>query len=309
MTTAAQSAESTVHMPDFTTGTHAGRHVLDSALACLAEMQVPSSRIHVRMAGRDAATDGAILLQSPPPGALLTGDAAIILETAGFGFVHALPSGMWESGGEAEPGTFELLEVFDDPLRKLESWAREGSALFRLTPDNLGACARWLSLFGIRAEDWPHELWYRLAILLAELPRLAGSEEGVRVMLETLFALPVARLSWRASLAVVDPALVSQLGARASRLGVDAVVGDAVEDLAHLSIVLGPVTLADYDQYASGPRRDLLARALDLILPAFVDYEISWTVLDAQRMPRLGIAEENSRLGINSHLGSGRHTA
>jgi hypothetical protein len=32
-------------------------------------------------------------------------------------------------------------------------------------------------------------------------------------------------------------------------------------------------------------------------------------VLDAQRRPRLGFAEENSRLGINSHLGSGQAAA
>lgn len=307
--TVAEPAQGSMRLPDFTTGTHAGRHVLDSALACLAELQIPASRIHVQMMGRDAAPDGTILRQSPPPGALLTNDATITLETAGPGFVHGLPSAMWESGGEAEPGTRELLEVFDDPLRKLESWAREGSTMFRLAADNPGACARWLSLFGVRAEDWPQELWYRLAMLLADLPHLGGSEEGIRTMLETLFALPLTGFSWRASLAVVDPALVSRLGAHASRLGVDTVVGDAFEDLAHLCIVIGPVTLSDYDQYANGPRRDLLARALDLFLPTFVDYEISWRVLDEQRRPRLGIAAENSRLGINSHLGSGRLTA
>jgi hypothetical protein len=296
-------------MPDFTSGTHAGRHVLDTALACLAEMQIPASRIHVHMAGRDAAADGAILRQEPPPGALLRSNSTITLETSGCGFVHALPVGMWESGGEAEPGTWELLEVFDDPLRKLESWAREGSMLFRLAMDSPGTCARWLALFGIRAEEWPRELWYRFAVLLADLPHVAASEEGIRLALEVLFGLPVAGFSWRASLALVESTLVSQLGARASRLGVDALVGDAVEDLAHLLISIGPIALVEYDRYASGPRRELLARALDLLLPAFVDYEISWTVLDAQRSPRLGIAEENSRLGINFYLGSGRPTA
>jgi hypothetical protein len=303
------ATEILARMPDFATGTHAGRHVLDTALACLADLKIPASRIHVRMAGRDAAPDGAILRQSPRPGAPLGSDVTITLETSGCGFVQALPAGMWESGGESEPGTCELLEVFDDPLRKLESWAREGSALFRLAIDNPGACARWLALFGIRAEDWPRDQWYRLAILLADLPRLAGSEEGVRCALDMLFGLPIAGFSWRASLAVVDTALVSRLGAGASRLGVDALVGDAVEDLAHLAIAIGPVALAVYNQYASGPRRELLKRALELLLPAFVDYEISWTVLDAQRIPQLGIAEENSCLGINFYLGSGRPSA
>lgn len=309
MTPGEQCVETGVQMPDFTNGTHAGRHLLDSALASLAELQIPASRIHVRMAGGDAAADGTILRQSPAPGALLTGDVTIVLEAAGCGFIHALPAGMWESGGEAEPGTRELLEALDDPLRKLEAWTREGAGLFGLADDNPGACARWLALFGVRAEDWPQELWYRLAILLAVLPRLAGTEEGIRLALDVLFALPVAGFSWRASRTILDPALVSGLGTRCSRLGVDAVLGDAVEDLAHLSIRIGPVTLGDYDQYARGPRRELLARGLDLLVPAFVPYEIQWSVLDAQRRPRLGIAEENARLGINSHLGTGLLTA
>lgn len=296
-------------MPDFTSGTHAGHHTLDSALASLAALRVSASRIHIRTMGRDAAPPGTVLRQTPPAGEVLTGDVQITLEIAGLGFIHALPAGLWESGGEAEPGTRELLEPLDDPLRKLEHWSQEGASLFHITAENPGACARWLALFGLRPEEWPSELWYRLATLLPNLPVFAGTEDGIRLALGVLFELPVQTLRWLPSLAVLDTASVSRLGATASRLGVDAIVGDAVEELAHLSIALGPVSLSVYDRFVHGPQREWLARAFDLLLPAFVDYEISWAVLDARRRPRLGLAEENSRLGVNSHLGEGRLTA
>lgn len=289
-------------MPDFISGTSAFSHNLHSALACLAHLDVPANRIHIKAAGWHGVPDGTVVAQDPAPGQGL--DGTITLEVAGASFHHALPVAMWESGGEAEPGTRELLEVFDDPLQKLRHWMHEGGSLLRISPDNLAACARWMTLFGVSPEDWPREFWYRLVLLLLDLPGLDSGEAGIRTALEWLPGLPLKRLSFQPSLALLENKNISRLGEHASRLGVDLVVGDAFEDLAHLRIEIGPVELDIYDTYATGAGHRLLDQVLALVLPLHLDYEVRWVVLDPTRAPQLGIAECNGRLGINSYLGS-----
>jgi Type VI secretion, TssG/PASTA domain len=291
-------------MPDFTSGTHAFRHTADSALACLAAMSISAGRIHLRRTGRESVPEGTIVAQHPRAGEPLDAGAQIRLNVAGLGFTHALPVGMWDSGGEAEPGTREMLEGIDNPLLKLEHWAHEGAALFRISDADRLACERWMGLFGVRSGDWPRELWFRLASLLAQIPALACSEEGMRLVLGVLFQIPIESLTYQRSVAMLPSDRTTLLGQRASRLGVDSVLGDAVEDLAHLVITLGPVSLETYEIFAEGDRSRLLRRALEYLMPAFQDYEIAWTVKDVAQCPRLGIAERNSRLGINTHLGS-----
>jgi Type VI secretion, TssG/PASTA domain len=290
-------------MPDLTSGTHAFRHTVDSALASLAAMRISAARIHLRRTGREALPEGTIVAQYPPAGEPLDPDTPVRLDVAGLGFTHALPVGMWDSGGEAEPGTREMLEGIDNPLVKLEHWAHEGAALFRISETDLLACERWMALFGVKSSEWPREIWFRLASLLAQLPTLACSEEGMRLVLQVLFQIPIENLTYQRSLAMLHREKTTLFGERASRLGVDMVLGDAVEDLAHLRITLGPVSLATYEAFAEGERGRLLRRALDYLIPAFQDYEIAWTVEDAGRCPQLGVRERNSRLGVNTHLG------
>jgi predicted component of type VI protein secretion system len=160
-----------------------------------------------------------------------------------------------------------------------------------------------MALFGVDSGEWPRELWFSLACLLAHLPKLASSEEGLRLALGVLFKIPVRSLRFRPSLSVVQREKTTLLGARASRLGVDAIAGDAVEELAHLQIELGPVSLETYENFAAGERHKLLLRAMDYLVPAFLDFEIHWVVEDARRCPQLGVARRNSRLGVNTHLG------
>jgi hypothetical protein len=297
------SAEALV-MPELALGNHAFRHTVDSALACLAAMGISPARIHLQRTGREASPEGIILAQFPPAGGRIEIDTHIHLEIAGLGFTHALPAGMWDSGGETEPGTREMLAGIDDPFEKLAHWAHEGAALFRLSEPDHPACERWMALFGVQSAGWPRELWFPLASLLAELPWLACSEEGIALALGVLFHVPIASLRYAESMAAISGDKTSLLGRRASRLGVDVVVGDAMEDLAHLRIVLGPVSLETYEAFAEGEQGRLLLRAFDYLLPAFQDFEIEWAVEDARRCPQLGIAERNSRLGINTHMGS-----
>ena len=300
---AIEPAEALV-MPELAAGTHSFRHTVDSALACLTAMRISPARIHVRRTGREASPEGTIIAQSPSAGERIEIDTQIHLEIAGLGFTHALPAGMWDSGGEVEPGTREMLAGVDDPIEKLAHWAHEGAALFRLSEADHLACERWMALFGVASADWPREVWFPLASLLAQLPWLAGSEEGIGLVLGVLFQVPISSLRYMHSLAAISGDKTSMLGRRASRLGVDAVVGDAVEDIARLRIVLGPVPLDIYQAFAEGEQGKLLLRAFDYLLPAFQDFEVEWAVEDAGRCPQLGIAERNCRLGINTHMGS-----
>jgi hypothetical protein len=290
-------------MPEFTLGTHAFRHTVDSVLACLAAMRISPARIHLRRTGREAVLEGTIVAQSPLAGQPLEAGTQIYLDVAGLGFTHALPAGMWDSGGEVEPGTREMLEGIDDPIEKLAHWAHEGAVLFRISETDNLACERWMALFGVRSADWPRTLWFRLGSLLPQLPALACSEEGTRLALSVLFQMPVESLRYRRSMASIPRDKISLLGYCASCLGIDSILGDAAEDLAHLRIILGPVSLKTYEAFAEGENGKLLHRAFDYLMPAFLDYEIEWKVEDARRCPQLGIAERNSRLGINTHLG------
>lgn len=292
-------------MPDFVSGTHAFRHHLHSAMACLDFLRVPPSRISIRAVGRCSFPDGAIVGQSPRPGAPLAGD--VRLDVAGASFHHYLPVALWDSGGDAEPGTRELLEVLDDPLKKLSHWMYEGASLLRLAQDNLAACARWISLFGFVPEEWPRTLWYRLALLLLDLPAVAGSENAARTALERVFDLPVRASCFRSSVTMLRLPATTRLGVQASRPGVDFILGDSFQDIARLRVEVGPVPLDVYEYYACGDGARLVNRLLALVLPLHQDYELGWLMPDPAQPPRLGIAERNCRLGLNSYLGSAQN--
>ncbi len=293
-------------MPNFATGTQAHIHSLHSALTTLAALGVGAQRITVRRSGREGVDSGTVVSQSPGPGEPLHRDTPVLLHVAGLGFTHALPVGMWDSGGEAYAGTREILQGFDDPLEKLKHWFHEGAPLFRIAADDPAACARWLQLFGIEPEQWPRPLWYPLATLAARLAHLSCSEEGCALVLRTMLGLPVKSFRHLPATANVPQAMLSFLGRGSSRLGVDLIAGDTVEDIASLEIVVGPVALATYEQFRETPDGSaLMRRVLELVMPASTTYAVAWEVLDRTRPPQLGIPEGNSRLGINTHMGRG----
>ena len=290
-------------MPDFASPTNAFHHTLDSALSTLSKLNLSPARVTVSMDGRGYPTRW-IVAQSPEPGASLEGGVLVSLRVAGTGICHALPVGMWDRGGEAEPGTFELLAPLDDPYQKAAHWMREGARLFDVQPDNSAACARWIALFGLNPEDWPQQFWYPLAVLLPNVHSLAGREHGIRFILWLLLALPVEQIRRSSAYSYLGEESLTKLGGAYSRLGIDAAVGNRAEDLAMLTLVLGPVTLPVYYSFQSGANLALLRKVLDLATSLYQPYAIDWLVLDRSRPPKLGIETENSRLGINSHLGS-----
>ena len=291
-------------MPALAGGTHAHLHTLHSALDSLAALGIPPNRIVLRRRGRSSDEPGTILAQQPAAGSPLTPATIVELAIAGTGFTHALPVGMWDSGGEAAAGTREILEPFDDPLEKLKHWFHEGAPLFRISPEDPAACVRWLALFGVRAESWPRALWFRLASLIGRMAQLSCSEAGCAFVFESLLGLPVQTFTREPNVATLPAEALSSLGKRASRLGVDLLMGDRADDIARLRIELGPVSLDTYQRFVENREgQRLLAQTMTLLMPCSQPYEIAWAVQDRTQPPRLGMAEHNSRLGINTHMG------
>ncbi len=289
-------------MPSLTQGFCGFHHTLDSALATLYDLDVPPARVTVQMSGKGYPTRW-IVEQDPPAGEPLDPSVHIRLSVAGLGYFHALPVGMWDKGGEAEPGTMELVELLDDPLQKAAHWVREGARIFDIERDNPTACSRWISLFGLLPEDWPTDLWYDLAILLPSLQGLAGKEHGIRFALQHLLQLPLQAIQNAASFSYLPEEDLTRLGDSYSRLGVDSVVGDRKEEVARLALVVGPVSLDTYYEFLDPQPRQLLDAVLRLITNCYQQHIVRWVVKDPEGAPRLGHGLWNSVLGINSYLG------
>jgi len=118
-----------------------------------------------------------------------------------------------------------------------------------------------------------------------------------------LFDLPLAEIRRESAFRYLDDEQLSLLAARASRLSADFILGNRVEDLARLVVVIGPVSLETYDRFQRPEERGQIEGLLGLCAPLDRGRRVSWLVLDPQRAPRLGVESENARLGINSHLG------
>lgn len=291
-----------VLMPDFASGTCGFWHTVDSALHVLDQLGLPASSITIRMAGASR-PQLQIVRQDPRPGTLLTASTAVTLWVSGFGVFSSLPFPMRESGGEAEMGTREIAQIFDDPIQKAAHWFRAGARLFEIGPTKHAACRRWLSIFGIRHEEWPEELLYPLSLVAPTLARLAGQEDGIRFAFSTVLMLPVQQLRFVPSYRHLDRSDVSLLGHEYSRLGRDFILGDRQQDCDRLVIQFGPVCLETYQYFHTPDGTRLLQLMANLCTGIDQSYSLEWLVEDPKRCPRLGKATENSRLGVNFHLG------
>jgi len=294
------------YMPEFASATHAFHHTVDSALSTLSALNISPPRITLRMDGLGYPTHW-IVNQSPAAGAPLSPDMSISLTVAGTGIFHALPVGMWDKGSDAEIGTQEIVELLDDPFQKLAHWFREGARLFDVRADNPAACSRWISLFGLNPEDWPAEMWYKLSLLLPNVQALAGKEYGLRFALQLLFDLPLLGIWKSPRYRYLADADLSLLGASFNTLGFDLIVGDHVDDLSTLELVLGHVSLGTYHAFQQDEHRRLLGSALALLMPVYQAHTVSWVLLDPAKQPRLGYDEHNALLGLNSYLGPPAH--
>lgn len=292
-------------MPEFNRGTHAFHHTLASALSSLASAGIPSSRITVQMAGFGYPTNW-VVEQSPAAGSPIGPGDRITLAVAGASFFSYLPVGMWDRGDEKTPGTAELLQPLDDPLQKAAGWLNEGARLLDIQPARRPDCARWISLFGLSPEAWPPELWYPLAVLLPSLQSLAGTEVGIRFAVQLLLNLPVLALASKRGVAFLHASTHTLLGSRDSRLGVDSIVGDRIEDLGDFHLTLGFVDLETFYAFQTGERTRLLDLVLGLVIPFDRRLRLSWRVHNPELAPVLGRAAQNCVLSVNSYLGRPR---
>lgn len=290
-------------MPELAVSHYGFRHTVDSALEIFATLGVSPSRITLRMAGMGLPSRW-VSAQKPAPGTPLGSGQEIELEIAGLGYFQNLPVACWDSGGEHQAGTREMLNVVDDAYQKAAHWLNEGARLFDIGPNNQDACGRWIALFGLSPEHWPPETWYRLAVLLPSLQSLAGKEFGIRFALHWMLGLPLETLRMKARFRYLREEQLSLLGDNMSRLGVDAIAGDRVEDLAQVEIVIGPVPLDTYYHFQDQDSRYLLEAVLYLLTPCHQRFTVGWSIEDRTRPPRLGLEQFNSRLGLNSYLGA-----
>ena len=291
-------------MPNFADATAGFAHTVDSAVHVLDALGISESRLMLRMAG-PGRPSLQIVRQSPPAGTRLTPSVAITLWVSGFSFFDAMPMPMRESGGEAEMGTRELCQVFDDPLQKAAQWLRAGAPLFKIGPGKYAACRRWLALFGLDFSAWPEEMLYPLALLAPTLARMAGREVGIRLAFLFLLGLPIHAFHYRGAFRMLAPRDYSLLGSQSSRLGRDFHIGDRQLDTDAITIELGPVLLDTYMSYQSEHGVRLIEMTRNLCTSAYEHHSIAWLVEDASQAPRLGAPTKNSRIGLNFHLGKG----
>ena len=304
MTLTAVAEQQYPAMPDFAQGTAGFTHTVDSAVHVLDALGIAESRLTLRMAG-PGHPSLQIVRQSPPAGTRLTPSAPVTLWIAGFGYFESLPLPMRESGGEAEMGTRELSQIFDDPIQKAAQWLRAGAPLFRIGPGKVSACRRWLALFGVDTSQWPEKLLWPLALLAPTLARMAGREVGIRLAFLVLLGLPVHRIHYREAYRLLDPRERSLLGSQSSRLGCDFVAGDRQLDTDAVIIQLGPVSLDVYTSFQLEQGSRLIRMTTDLCTSIYQRHSVTWTLEDARQAPHLGVASKNSCIGLNFHLGRG----
>jgi len=290
-------------MPDMIQPRHGFHHTIDSALLTLLRLGVGPDRITIRKAGRGWGRSR-VIEQQPAAGMPLTQGMVVELTVEGDGMFLHLPVGMREASSEGEVGTRELVSIFDDAIEKASVHMRLGGLFFDVRPENPRGCARWIKLFGVEPEDWPKEKWYKLAILLPCLRYLTGRESGLRLAMRMLLDLEIASIAWRPRRTLMDASDRSLLGSRDSRLGVDLIAGDGVDDEALMEITMRAETLEKFRRHQRDEGQKRINQVMRLVAPYHWVYRFNWLIGDTGRAPRLGIEIENAVLGVNSHLGS-----
>ena len=182
-------------MPDFRAPHRAFRHDLHSAMASLGRLGVEPARVTVRSAG-PGWPEGAILGQSPAPGALLEPRTRVVLEVAGPGGFDLLPYPLRDADDEGF-GVDRLMALLDDPLHKAALHVRQAGGFLALRPGDTPAALRWIELFGVSPRPFAPEHAYALARLLPALHRVAGTAGAVELAFGLVLGLPVAGVRTR----------------------------------------------------------------------------------------------------------------
>ena len=290
-------------MPDFCTPMRGVRQDIDAALATLRHLAVPLDRVRIERIG-GGWKKGTVVRQLPAPGSVIRATTRVVLFVSAPAAVDALPYALRHEQ-EGVFGVVELLPVLDSPTAKLEAFVRDAGGFLELRPEDPRTAWRWIrEIFAVHLPTWPDDYLHALARLLPALHRVAGTEEGVRVALRTVFALPVIDVVVARQLLQMRRALQTRLGVSNGRLGVDAVIGDGVTALAHARVFIGPVSLEQYLQHDTAAMRGFRDVLYGLVLPSALlrPVEERWQVAPPARGCVIGTPSEAVRLGINSRL-------
>lgn len=290
-------------MPDFCSPQRGVRQDIDAALAALRQLEVGLDRIRIERIG-GGWRKGTVVRQSPAPGTLLRNTTRVNLFVSAPAAVDALPYAMRHEA-DGQFGVTDLMPVFDSPVAKLEAFVREAGGFLELRPEDPRTAWRWIrEIFAVFPDAWPPARLHALARMLPALHRVAGTEEGVRVALATVFELPVVRVEIAKRLLSMRSQLQTRLGVTNGRLGVDSVIGDGITALAGARIHIGPVTLEQYLLHETPDNRRLRNFLYDLVLPSALlrPVEERWQVTPPTRGCVIGGASEAVRLGINSRM-------
>jgi hypothetical protein len=295
------------YMPDFHQLRRHYKHTTDSALEALFRMGVSPRQISVRIVGTGW-TKHTIVSQDPPPGMPIYSTTEITLSVSGLPLFYTLPFGMREASGDSYPSTGEIAGLFDDPIEKLRHDIDNPVTLLDLREDRPDICERFIRLFGVDPDLWPKQLWFKLATFLPSLHIIGGTELGLRRALWIFLEIEVYEIVRKARKIALEEQYYSRLGSTFCRLGIDFIAGRQLADFEGILLVLGPVSLDQYYEFTE-KQPSLLKQVLNLALPFHLADEedslwIRWQVGDSRLRPRLGAAEKNCKLGINSHLGA-----
>jgi hypothetical protein len=308
-------------MPDFVSPGLSYRHTQASAVESLAELGIPSSKIFFRYDGsakfgRDGriANAGLVVGQFPEPGADLSETGRIVLTVTGFGTFFDLPFGLRVDATALERiSTTGLLAVFDSELPRFTWWRHTAPFLFDIGPDRPEANQRWLQLFGMEPGVWPAKQHFFLCCLLPSLHKVAGTEQGIRLVLRRLMGVEVAEVLFlpdyceirdddRNILPGRDETGNPLSPARNMRLGSDFMLGKRLKNNRLCDIRIGPMTLTEWQDLKSADGARRLRQALNLCMPLGLSFRLRYLVGNPDADITLRNAEKNSVLGINTHL-------
>ena len=298
-------------MPDLVSPGMSYRHTQASAIESLLAAGVPESKISFRFEG---CGDGRkVSNQVPPAGTSHENADKVVITISGFGLFHDLPFGMRMNAEDGDQvSTWELLGLFDSEIIRLQYWRDEAPLLFGIGPGRDEANARWLRLFGFDPDLWPREKHFTLCNLVPGLHKIAGTDDGIRLVLRKLLGLEIAEFRYRRNYVPISTedrnslqvdAKGNSRAARNLRLGLDTVLGRRIETARRCELRLGPLPLGKWRELKSEAGERQLKQALSLCMPLSVAYSYSFVVGDPDCAIQLGRAERNSVLGINSHLG------
>jgi len=292
------------HMPDLTALHRAFRHDLDTAMASLERLGMDPGRITVASAGPGWPA-GAVLEQSPAPGATLTPRTRVVLRVAGPGGFDLLPYPLRDTDADGF-GVDRLMALFDDPLHKLALHVRRAGGFLALHPGDPATALRWIELFGLSPHPFPRDCWYALARLLPVLHRVAGTAGAVELACRVVLGLPVAAVRTLPGVVPLPPGGATRLGRAASRLGVDAVAGAGLPEPYRVEVEFGPLELPAWRAHRAPEQRRLRDALYRLVLPCTLHARVEerWRVGSADRPAVLGDPAHEPLLGVNARLGA-----